>query len=415
MSNSHDEELADFEEDIEETTTTTATATAAEVDGEEDIEDEEEHEEGSASATHDEVPLEEHLVMNQDDIVKAIGYYEEYKTRKNASAIELVGEELQEALSLLDEGIELLGNNVVRDREEQYGESSIECAEVLIVYAEMLIERGRYQVDNIISGSLKKAIKKNMDMRNEEEVGEEEEEEDEDCFELAWGVLELARVAFVRILVSGKVLSPSELQLNYRLKLARVHTLLAVLNSENDNFNSAVVEYQNALKLYDIVLKDSDNLCLGLFRVAANIFHKRDDLKVDLLQKIAETHLEIATCLSMGGSDVPPVLEAYKLAETALENSVKLREKAIDNDKSIIVDLKERIAELNGPSVPQEEVSRVINQVVTNRMGSVQSGFAPSSSEPTKEVHILQPRKRKIEQSTIQNANSSETKKTKEE
>ena len=362
--------------------------------------------------------LDDHLYMNQGSIQKAIENYQEYKTRINAKETELQGEELQEALSFLDEAIEIIGMEVIRDREEQYGEASVEAAEILIVYADMLIARGRYQVDNLVSQKLKVAIKKKMEEENDSFEEEAEEDDDEDCFELAWGVLELARVALLRHVVSEKVLSPSDLHLNYRMKLARIHSLLGVLNSENDMFTQAISEYQTALGLYEAILQEA-NGNLDLFRLSANIFHKKDDLRVELLQKIAEVHLDIALCLSMEGIEGPEVLEAYEKAQKVLQASVELRQKAIDNDKSIVLDLSEKVAELKSTSsVSSAEVKRVISEVVTNRVGSTQLGFSNSSASNSSEVNILQPKKRKLDQSTLLDngaSSSQDSKKNKQE
>lgn len=388
-----------------------------------------------------EISLQDHLVMNQDALLKALDNYCEYKRRINASEKQLEGEELEQALTFLDEAIEIMGNQIVRDREEQFGETSVECGEILIPYAEMLIARGRYQADNLVSKQVTSAIKKRK-MREqgytEHDQQEEEDEEEEDCFEVAWGVLELARVSMLRYLVSGNVTSPSEMQLNYRMKLARVHSLLGELSAETDMFSQAVLEYRKALQIYEKVLEESDDIGFNLFRLATNIFHKRDDFKVDLLQKIAETNLEIVNCLTTDGIEGEEVLELYEKAEKALQQSIEFRQKAIENDKSIVSDLKERIIEMRNtlihvqsggiPSPERIDARKIFSEVITNRMGTTQLGFgnnnsaesSSSAQQAETEVHILQPRKRKLDQSSIaedvpsSNASSSETKKTKQ-
>ncbi|KAG2392848.1 hypothetical protein C9374_009425 [Naegleria lovaniensis] len=404
---------------------------------EENIEEEEDIGGEELPNSTNEISLQDHLVMNQDALLKALDNYSEYKRRVNASEKQLEGEALEEALTFLDEAIEIFGNQIVRDREEQFGESSVECGEILIPYAEMLIARGKYQADNLVSKQVTSAIKKRkMKEQGYSEDEEFEEEEEEDCFEVAWGVLELARVSMLRYLVSGNVSSPSEMQLNYRMKLARVHSLLGELSAETDMFSQAVLEYRKALQIYEKALEESDDIGFNLFRLAANIFHKRDDFKVDLLQKIAEANLEIANCLTTDGIEGEEVLELYEKAEKALQQSVELRQKAIENDKSIVSDLNERIVEMRNtiiqakqggiPSPERIDARKLFSEVITNRMGSTQLGFSnsrtntgsSSSHEEQSEVHILQPRKRKLDQSSVVEdstaTSSSDTKKTKQ-
>ncbi|KAL0043275.1 hypothetical protein WJX79_000079 [Trebouxia sp. C0005] len=216
----------------------------------------------------------------------------------------------------LDQAVELFGQ-VLQTRCQQFGDVDIKCASTYFRYGAALFYKAQDEQD-VFGSTLQAATahedaeaveeesaedeKENVDdkgkkpMREEDlpqaQDAEEEEEADDSPgnrtdMELAWENLEVAKLIYER-----------ENAASYAKELADIHSLLADIGMEQENFESAMQDHKHALELLSTILQADD-------------------------RRLAELHYKM--CLTLQYLDQPEdslkeIKVAVKLVETRIDN-----------------------------------------------------------------------------------------------
>ncbi|KAL9642651.1 hypothetical protein ABK040_009730 [Willaertia magna] len=383
---------------------------------EEFVNENQEEEQEGAEEEEEAVPMEDvtlspdvHTFLNQEDLNKVKELFEQYQI--------LTSESKSEAIEKLDEALEVMGS-VVKDREEEFPDKSIEIGESFLQYGQLLVERGKFQIDNLTAKRIREEINKkrgivepekaqssskdnnNGNNNNKEEEEGLEEEEEEECYEIAWQTLEQARVIFTRHLLSSKIITPKEMQ-QYRIKLAQIYTLLAILSSENDLFEQAIKDYENALMLYEAVEVD----IIGKSEEKV-IQYATNDLLIPIPRLKSDIYVQMATCYSYGKLNEEgekKALECNQMAVKVMKENLMIKEQVLNAEKSMLKELEMRLDDVRNQ---QPQVSINFNGI----------GSSSSSASSIKEesVNIIQPRKRKSDISNNSMGEDSDLKKIKQ-
>lgn len=238
-----------------------------------------------------------------------------------AQEVKLAEEKFQQGIQAikandLDQAVELFGQ-VLQTRCQHFGDVDIKCASTYFRYGAALFYKAQDEQD-VFGSTLQAATahedaeaveeessedeKENVDdkgkkpMREEDlpqaQDAEEEEEADDSPdnrtdMELAWENLEVAKLIYER-----------ENAASYAKELADIHSLLADIGMEQENFESAMQDHKCALQLLSTILQADD-------------------------RRLAELHYKM--CLTLQYLDQPEdslkeIKIAVKLVETRIDN-----------------------------------------------------------------------------------------------
>ncbi|KAG0231329.1 hypothetical protein BGW42_000315, partial [Actinomortierella wolfii] len=208
---------------------------------------------------------------------------------------------------------------------------------------------------------------------DEEEEDEEEEEEQEDGeendeFEVAWDVLDLARVLYHRIGTEEAL-----------LKLGDVHIALGDVSLESENFEQAVSDYREAVKIKEARLDEDD-------------------------RQLAEAHYKLALALEYSPSEAHMAQDHIHKASTVLRNRIqrlggllansKGKSRATDASETEtkmskeLVELHELLGEMEQKS--QEVAANLANKTNPDNLTSLDEMLGASgSSKADKNVGVV--------------------------
>ncbi|KAG0240157.1 hypothetical protein BGW41_007139 [Actinomortierella wolfii] len=275
-----------------------------------------------------------------------------------------------------------------------YGETSPKNADTLFMYGKALLEHA-IQQSSVLGGATEKKSKSELQAvvdaatgtssnaagssaaaaakssrfvfeGDEEEEDEEEEEEQEDGeendeFEVAWDVLDLARVLYHRIGTEEAL-----------LKLGDVHIALGDVSLESENFEQAVSDYREAVKIKEARLDEDD-------------------------RQLAEAHYKLALALEYSPSEAHLAQDHIHKASTVLRNRIqrlggllantKGKSRATDASETEtkmskeLVELHELLGEMEQKS--QEVAANLANKANLDNLASLDEMLGASGSSKT--------------------------------
>uniref|UniRef100_A0A8C5TZ00 Nuclear autoantigenic sperm protein n=1 Tax=Malurus cyaneus samueli TaxID=2593467 RepID=A0A8C5TZ00_9PASS len=273
------------------------------------------------------------------------------------------------AVNAFQEAASLLG--------KKYGETADECAEAFFYYGKSLLELARYSdchlvkslsgvtgFHSVVDGSAclleteeseeedKENDKAEDDKENELTVEDKESEEDEiGNLELAWDMLELAKVIYKRQ-------ETKEAQLH----AAQAHLKLGEVSIESENYTQAIEEFQACLALQQKYLEAHDRLLAESHYQLALAYHYNSDFDEAVLQfgksmEVIDKRLAILT-------------ERIKKADSGSPED----EKEIEELKGLLPEIKEKIED----SKESQKSARVAELGLKATLVGTTSGFAQS-------------------------------------
>nr|XP_054494722.1 nuclear autoantigenic sperm protein isoform X3 [Agelaius phoeniceus] len=278
------------------------------------------------------------------------------------------------AVNAFQEAASLLG--------KKYGETADECAEAFFYYGKSLLELARMEngvLGNALEGVQveeegekaeedsalpaadeteeseeedKENDKADDDKENELTVEDKESEEDEiGNLELAWDMLELAKVIYKRQ-------ETKEAQLH----AAQAHLKLGEVSIESENYTQAIEEFQACLALQQKYLEAHDRLLAESHYQLALAYHYNSDFDEAVLQfgksmEVIDKRLAILT-------------ERIKKADAGSPED----EKEIEELKGLLPEIKEKIED----SKESQKSAKVAELGLKATLVGTTSGFAQS-------------------------------------
>jgi len=232
---------------------------------------------------------------------------------------------------------------------KHYGETSIECAEPSFLYGKALLELARLEagvINNGLDGDESEEQNSTEEEGDEDEEGDEaegegeaeaegeadeeprakeetesigsndagpsaaketkdvnaieaEEEEDPSNLQLAWEMIELAKVIYTKHLETLGADSPNRAQ--FETKLSDTYETLGEVSIENENYNQAIEDLTTSLKMRQKLLPEDSRL-------------------------IAETHYQLGVALGFNSQ--------FSDAVNALNDAIGVLQKRIENLKN---------------------------------------------------------------------------------
>ncbi|KAL0489261.1 hypothetical protein AKO1_013785 [Acrasis kona] len=192
-------------------------------------------------------------------------------------------EKRAELFDLFDEALDILAA-ILEERSQLYGELAYECSDIAFAYGELLLRRAKEHTLVLTNAKLQKTLSKRpsqtkrrggcvfiTELNNasssthvfgDEPEGEEDEEKEdegqsnddvESTMETAFASLEVARVSLLTY-IQEKLVCEKDKEY-FESKLSNVYFVLGEFGKENENFQQAVEDYENALRL----LPESDH------------------------------------------------------------------------------------------------------------------------------------------------------------
>jgi len=249
----------------------------------------------------------------------------------------------KEAKNLMREGnyqkaVDLL-SEILEQRVAKFGETAIECAPIYYQYGKSLLAFAQSEID-VLGGIMKKKTwKKQLGNKlgiSDDDDDEEEEEEKPnlentaELLEMAWEVLELARLIYSNV--------PE-----YKLELAEVFLVIGDLSMESDNMEQAVLDYAQCLSLREKLLPPEDrrlaetHYSMGLaqeyqHKVKEALEHYSMAHKI-LGVKVSELKLSEKEEIDAEVSDLQAILEELAAKIEDLSKGEKVTLPFIDNNK----------------------------------------------------------------------------------
>ncbi|XP_056211592.1 nuclear autoantigenic sperm protein isoform X3 [Falco biarmicus] len=330
------------------------------------------------------------------------------------------------AVNAFQEAASLLG--------KKYGETADECAEAFFYYGKSLLELARMEngvLGNALEGVQveeeeekaedesalptvdeteeseeedKENDKAEDDKENELTVEDKESEEDEiGNLELAWDMLELAKVIYKRQ-------ETKEAQLH----AAQAHLKLGEVSIESENYTQAIEEFQACLALQQKYLEAHDRLLAESHYQLALAYHYNSQFD--------EAVLQFGKSMEVIDKRMAMLTERIKKAESGSPED----EKEIEELKGLLPEIKEKIED----SKESQKSARVAEQALKATLVGTTSGFAQredggsvstipvrkaadGASQCVTDISHLVRKKRKPEEETQQGEN--EAKKSKPE
>merc|ERR1712096_357941 len=136
----------------------------------------------------------------------------------------------------------------------QFGETAKECAESYLYYGKALLELSRLEsgvLGNALDGVPEEGDDANNSRVEGESVEKKDEEEEPSNLQLAWEMLELAKVVYTKQVDSGEG-NKAEVE----EKLCSAMLALGEVSLENENYSQAVEDIQLCLKKQESLPKD---------------------------------------------------------------------------------------------------------------------------------------------------------------
>jgi len=338
-------------------------------------------------------------------------------------------QDIPAAVSSLGEACELLS--------EEFGETAPECAEAYFYYGKALLEMARLEsgvLGNALDGdgeSEKSEEPEDEEMEGEVESPEEgeseasekeaeaekadtdsvegeknegedaaaqeaEDEEDPSNLQLAWEMLELAKMVFTEQLEGGKkeLLTP-ESKTVIEKKLYETFLTLGEVSLENENYVQAVEDLTLCIERQKASLpKDSRSIAETYYQLGVALgFHmKYEEAIVSLQAAIAVLHTRINNLKNK--SESPD--------QTKKDDAFYTREKEIAEIESLIPEIKEKITDTN--EMKDESIKKVAELKEQIGFGSSSSSSGASSSTSSAKPISTISFKRKVESDTSEDA-----------
>ncbi|XP_037260255.1 nuclear autoantigenic sperm protein isoform X4 [Falco rusticolus] len=333
------------------------------------------------------------------------------------------------AVNAFQEAASLLG--------KKYGETADECAEAFFYYGKSLLELARME-NGVLGNALEGVQVEEEEEKAEDEsalptVDETEESEEEDKendkaeddkeneltvedkslqeseedeignLELAWDMLELAKVIYKRQ-------ETKEAQLH----AAQAHLKLGEVSIESENYTQAIEEFQACLALQQKYLEAHDRLLAESHYQLALAYHYNSQFD--------EAVLQFGKSMEVIDKRMAMLTERIKKAESGSPED----EKEIEELKGLLPEIKEKIED----SKESQKSARVAEQALKATLVGTTSGFAQredggsvstipvrkaadGASQCVTDISHLVRKKRKPEEETQQGEN--EAKKSKPE
>uniref|UniRef100_K1RN77 Nuclear autoantigenic sperm protein n=1 Tax=Magallana gigas TaxID=29159 RepID=K1RN77_MAGGI len=285
-----------------------------------------------------------------------------------------------------------------------YGETAKECAEAYFYYGQSLLDLARMETG--VLGNALQGVPEEEETEEDSKPSEQFEPvelngnpDDISNLQLAWEMLELAKVIYLK-----------EEDKKSKLKAAESFLKLGEISLETENYEQALSDFQECLKIQEAELEPDDRLLaethyqLGL----AHGFNKQYDESIDQYRKAIK------------------VMEAKigklkKTVEDGTQGKGKEPQAADDPIKAAqqeIKDLEEILPDIRGKIEDMEEEKKNIDElksITKDTLAAVASELKPAeSSEPKKaasDISHLVRRKRKPEEESAE----ADTKKTRQE
>lgn len=327
----------------------------------------------------------------------------------------------------LESAIQFLGSSL-EIRNEIFGEGSIEVAPTYLKYGCVLFWKA--QEDNTVFGANAPGgaggeaagsgdgakDTKNAGEEKEEENAEEEEEEDaeedanedeedeeETDMELAWKLLENARLIYLEHFEATKANpDPEPLRKERALELASVYENLGDINQEQSNFEAAIEDETKALEIYEKELSLDDR------RIAAVLSNM--SLAYQLLDRFKEALRTCQRGIAVLNARLKR-LQEDDLKDGGKEN--KERTEEFETIKAVLGDFTEKEIELKGLADQEQSAKDAIRAAFASIGGVVKpdpnasdknegvetDGFdKPQLNEQTTVVQVQQVRKKVVPQ-----------------
>jgi len=326
----------------------------------------------------------------------------------------------------LESAIQFLGSSL-EIRNEIFGEGSIEVAPTYLKYGCVLFWKA--QEDNTVFGSNApggaggeaagsgdgakdtKSAGEEKDEENaeeeeedaEEDANEDEEDEDETDMELAWKLLENARLIYLEHFEATKANpDPEPLRKERALELASVYENLGDINQEQSNFEAAIEDETKALEIYEKELSLDDR------RIAAVLSNM--SLAYQLLDRFKEALRTCQRGIAVLNARLKR-LQEDDLKDGGKEN--KERTEEFETIKAVLGDFTEKEIELKGLADQEQSAKDAIRAAFASIGGVVKpdpnasdknegvetDGFdKPQLNEQTTVVQVQQVRKKVVPQ-----------------
>jgi HAT1-interacting factor 1 len=299
----------------------------------------------------------------------------------------------------LESAIQFLGSSL-EIRNEIFGEGSIEVAPTYLKYGCVLFWKA--QEDNTVfganapggaggeaagSGDGAKDTKNAGEEKEEENAEEEEEEEDaeedanedeedeeETDMELAWKLLENARLIYLEHFEATKANpDPEPLRKERALELASVYENLGDINQEQSNFEAAIEDETKALEIYEKELSLDDR------RIAAVLSNM--SLAYQLLDRFKEALRTCQRGIAVLNARLKR-LQEDDLKDGGKEN--KERTEEFETIKAVLGDFTEKEIELKGLADQEQSAKDAIRAAFASIGGVVKPD--PNASDKNEGV-----------------------------
>uniref|UniRef100_A0A8B9CJD7 Nuclear autoantigenic sperm protein n=1 Tax=Anser brachyrhynchus TaxID=132585 RepID=A0A8B9CJD7_9AVES len=338
--------------------------------------------------------MEEELAAPSTSADKADGMDVDGESKKllGLGQKHLVMGNIPAAVNAFQEAASLLG--------KKYGETADECAEAFFYYGKSLLELAR--MENGVLGNALEGVQVEEEGEKAEDDSalpslQESEEEEIGNLELAWDMLELAKVIYKRK-------ETKEAQLH----AAQAHLKLGEVSIESENYVQAIEEFQACLALQQKYLEAHDRLLAESHYQLALAYHYNSQFD--------EAVLQFGKSVEVIDKRMAMLTERIKKAESGSPED----EKEIEELKGLLPEIKEKIED----SKESQKSARVAELALKATLVSTSCCFlsskhssirkaADGASQCVTDISHLVRKKRKPEEETHQGDN--EAKKSKPE
>merc|ERR1712029_1108792 len=218
---------------------------------------------------------------------------------------------------------------------------------------------------------------------------EQEDEEDPSNLQLAWEMLELAKMVLVEQLEDVKLSAEAKSALEKRL--FETYLILGEVSLENENYPQAVEDLTVCLEKQKAVLpEDSRNIAVTYYQlgIALGFNMKYEEAIEKLEMAIGVLKKRIDNLIN----------KTESVDESKKDDAFYTREKEIAEIESLIPEIKEKITDTN--EMKEESLRKIAE--VKEQMGFGSGSSSSSSAKPISSISI----KRKAEPSTAESKKS---------
>merc|ERR1712117_474142 len=275
------------------------------------------------------------------------------------------------AVSSLGEACELLS--------AVCGETSPECAEAYFHYGKALLEMAR----------LEAGVLGNVDADDEEseDPDDDEDEEDPSNLQLAWEMLELAKMVFTAQIEGAQKANLSEgLKATLEKRLCETYLTLGEVSLENENYVQAVEDISLCLERQQASLPaDSRNIAETHYQLGVALgFH----------MKYEEAVVSLESAISVLETRIKNLKEKSESPDLAKQSDAfYTREKEIAEIETLIPEIKEKITDTN--EMKEESIKKVAEMKEQIGFGSRSSNGAGSSTSTAKPISTISIKRKK--------------------